>query len=70
MASVLLVVARDASHLLTRFREEFARVEAVSVLLDRRIAERRRQGDDNGAERRRRDRRERPWADARLRQHG
>jgi adenylate cyclase len=70
MASVLLVVARDASHLLTSFREEFARVEAVSVLLDRRIAERRRQGDDDGAERRRRDRRERPWVDARLRQHG
>ena len=64
------MVARDASHLLTSFGEEFARVEAVAVLLDRRIAERRRQGDDNGAERRRRDRRERPWADARLRQHG
>ena len=34
------------------------------------MAERRRQGDDSGAERRRRYRRERPWADTRLRQHG
>jgi GAF domain-containing protein len=70
MASVLLVVARDASQLLTSFEAEFAHVDAVSVLLDRRVAERRRQGDDSGAERRRRDRRERPWADTRLRQHG
>jgi adenylate cyclase len=70
MTSVLLVVARNASHLLTSFGEEFAGVEAVSVLLDRRFTERRRQGDDSGAERRRRDRRERPWADTRLRQHG
>src|SRR6185295_10010764 len=70
MASVLLVVAREAPHLLSTFGEEFARVQAVSVLLDRRVAERRRRGDDSGAERRRRDRRERPWAEARLRQHG
>ena len=70
MASVLLVVAREAPHLLTSFGEEFARLESVLVLLDRRFAERRRQGDDQGAERRRRDRRERPWADARLHQHG
>jgi hypothetical protein len=37
MASVLLVVALDAPRLLTSFSEEFARVEGVSVLLDRRI---------------------------------
>src|SRR5262245_30207254 len=70
MASVLLVVAREAPHLLTSFGEEFARVESVVVLLDRRFGERRRHGDDSGAERRRRDRQERPWVGPRLRQHG
>ena len=70
MTSVLLVVSRETPHLLTSFGEEFSRVDSVAVLLDRRVAERRQRGDDRGTERRRRDRRERPWADTRLHRQG
>src|ERR1043166_690594 len=71
MAQVLLVVSREAPNLLERFSREFEAVEAVTVLRDRRIGERRRRPvDANGAERRRSDRRQRTWADMRLKSDG
>src|SRR4051812_2992450 len=70
LAQVLLVVSREAPNLLERFSKEFESVEAVTVLRDRRVGERRRREDANGAERRRSDRRQRTWADTRLRSDG
>jgi len=70
LAQVLLVVSREAPNLLERFAKEFQTVEAVTVLRDRRVGERRRREDANGAERRRSDRRQQTWADTRLRSEG
>ena len=70
MAQVLLVVSREAPNLLERFSKEFEAVEAVTVIRDRRVGERRRRADANGAERRRSDRRQRTWADTRLKSEG
>jgi adenylate cyclase len=70
MAHVLLVVSRDAPDLLARFAQEFAAVEGVKVVVDRRVGERRRTTDRSGAERRRHDRRTRPQAESRLRAAG
>jgi len=67
VAQVLLLVSREAPSLLERFSQDFAAVEAVTVIRDRRVGERRRRSDPSGAERRRSDRRQRAWADARLR---
>jgi adenylate cyclase len=66
MAHVLLVVSRDAPEFYARLRREFAAVEGIRVVTDRRIAQRRRTADRSGAERRRTDRRRQPAADARL----
>ena len=60
MAHVLLVVSRDAPGLLARLTKEFAGVEGIKVVPDRRRAQRRDRTDRGGAERRRNDRRERP----------
>ena len=70
MAQVLLVVAREAADLLARFSREFASVEAVTVLRDRRVGERRTRVEASGAERRRGDRRQRAWADRRINAEG
>ena len=70
MAQVLLVVSREAPSLLERFAKEFENVEAVTVIADRRVGERRRHVNGAGTERRRRDRRQREWADDRLRSEG
>ena len=70
MAQVLLVVSREAPNLLERVSKEFQAVEAVTVIRDRRVGERRRRADVNGAERRRSDRRQRTWADSRLKMEG
>jgi len=53
MGKVLLVVSREAPALLERFAREFRDVEAVTVIVDRRVGERRRRVDVRGAERRR-----------------
>jgi adenylate cyclase len=66
MGKVLLVVSREAPALLERFAREFRDVEAVTVIVDRRVGERRRRVDVRGAERRRRDRRRPGPADHRL----
>src|SRR5882724_11264194 len=66
MAHVLLVVSRDAPGLLTRLRREFADVEGIKVVADRRVVHRRRGTDGGGAERRRRDRRKPTAAETRL----
>ncbi len=66
MAHVLLVVSRDAPQLLARLRREFAAVEGIKVVADRRVAQRRRRTDRSGAERRRSDRRQPTAAEARL----
>jgi hypothetical protein len=42
MAALLMIVARDRVALYERLREEFHAEEAVDVVLDRRVAERRR----------------------------
>jgi len=70
MAQVLLVVSREAPNLLERFSKEFEAVEAVTVIRDRRVGERRQRADASGTERRRSDRRQRAWADTRLRSEG
>src|SRR2546421_4909871 len=70
MAQVLLVVSREDPSLLERFVKEFEAVEAVTVIADRRQGERRRGSLGDGAERRRSDRRQRAWADSRLRHEG
>ena len=70
MAQVLLLVSREAPNLLERFSRDFAAVDAVAVIRDRRVGERRRRSDPSGAERRRSDRRQRTWADARLKSEG
>src|SRR5256885_4283920 len=70
MAQVLLVVSREEPGLLERFVKEFEAVEAVTVIADRRQGERRRGSLGDGAERRRSDRRQRAWADSRLRHEG
>jgi adenylate cyclase len=70
VAQVLLLVSREAPNLLERFSQDFAAVDAVTVIRDRRVGERRRRSDRSGAERRRSDRRQRAWADARLRSEG
>jgi adenylate cyclase len=70
MAQVLLVVSREAPGLLERFSRDFAGVEAVTVLRDRRVAERRQRHEASGAERRRSERRMRAWADRRLHADG
>jgi transcription termination factor Rho len=41
MAALLMIVARDRVPLYERLREEFHAEEAVDVVLDRRVAERR-----------------------------
>ncbi len=66
MAHVLLVVSRDAPGLLARLTKEFAGVEGIKVVSDRRLTQRRRQTGRGGAERRRSDRRQQPASDARL----
>jgi putative methionine-R-sulfoxide reductase with GAF domain len=65
MVHVLLVVSRDVPGLFTRLTKEFAGVEGIRVVTDRRADQRRRETDPSGAERRRRDRRQ-PGADSRL----
>jgi adenylate cyclase len=70
MAQVLLVVSREAPSLLERFSKEFESVEAVTVIADRRVSERRRHVNGAGAERRRTDRRQRSAMDIRLRREG
>jgi PAS domain S-box-containing protein len=70
LAQVLLVVSREVPNLLERFSREFEAVEALTVIRDRRVAERRRHTDTRGAERRRGDRRQRTWADQRLKSEG
>ena len=66
MAHVLLVVSRDAPGLLARLTKEFAGVEGIKVVSDRRIMQRRHRTDRGGAERRRSDRRKQPTTDPRL----
>ena len=70
MAQVLLVVSREAPDLLERFSKDFAAVEAITILRDRRLGERRRRTEPSGAERRRSDRRQRAWADRRVKTEG
>ncbi len=70
MAQVLLLVSREAPGLLQRFSKEFQSVESVTVLVDRRVRERRQQAGLDGAERRRTDRRQRGWADERIKAEG
>ena len=65
MVHVLLVVSRDAPGLFTRLAKEFAGVEGIKVVTDRRVGQRRGGTERGGAERRRRDRRKQP-ADSRL----
>jgi hypothetical protein len=61
MAGILMIVARDRPDLYDRLRQEFNGDRAVSVVLDRRFGERRREGveattaEQRSAERRRRD---------------
>jgi adenylate cyclase len=70
MAHVLLVVSRDAPGLLARLTKEFAGVEGIKVVSDRRRAQRRHRADRGGAERRRNDRRQQRENDARLTAEG
>jgi len=65
MVHVLLVVSRAAPGLFTRLAKEFAGVEGIKVVTDRRVGQRRRGTERGGAERRRRDRRQQ-LADSRL----
>ena len=61
MAGILMIVARDRPDLYDRLRQEFNGDRAVSVVLDRRFGERRRDSveataaEQRSAERRRRD---------------
>jgi hypothetical protein len=60
MAGILMIVARDRPDLYDRLRQEFNGDRAVSVVLDRRFGERRRDAveataEQRSAERRRRD---------------
>lgn len=66
MAHVLLVVSRDSPGLYARLRKEFAAVEGIRVVTDRRVGQRRRTTDRSGAERRRTDRRKQTDVEARL----
>lgn len=60
MASVLMIVARDRPDLYDRLRQEFNGDRAVSVVLDRRFGERRREIVEAAtSEQRQRDRRRR-----------
>ena len=69
MASVLMIVARDRTELYERLRQEFLNDEAVTVLFDRRVGERRAACEPITEEQRRADRRRRDIDDD-LRRHG
>jgi adenylate cyclase len=66
MVHVLLVVSRDAPELFGRLAKEFAGVEGIKVVTDRRLGQRRRGSERGGAERRRGDRRKQSATDPRL----
>jgi hypothetical protein len=58
MADLLLIVARDEPMLYERLRQEFEGDEELSVVLDRRIGDRRRQSQPVSPDQRRADRRQ------------
>lgn len=64
---VIYVVARTESALYDRLRRNFSDVDAIGVVLDRRVGPRRRRSAPSAAERRRGDRRSRGPVDARVR---
>ncbi len=70
MAHVLLVVSRDAPELLARLTKEFAGVQGITVVADRRVKQRRGGAGAGGTERRRSDRRTAALAPARLAAEG
>jgi len=67
MARALFIVSRGHHDLYTYLRERFAGDEAVEVVLDRRIRNRRQHDTVWPVERRRADRRSHPEIDAELR---
>lgn len=66
MGRTLYIVARDHPELFSYLYQAFARDGEVDVILDRRVAERRRTSAPYPAERRRADRRSRPELDSEL----
>ena len=69
MAAQVVVVSREHADLYVYLRDRFARegYSEVEIILDRRLAERRRQSSAVSVERRRKERRVRPEVDAQLR---
>jgi PHD/YefM family antitoxin component YafN of YafNO toxin-antitoxin module len=67
MARQLVIVSRQHPDLYVYLRDRFAAEADVEVILDRRLAERRREQAAVSRERRRQDRRSRPDIDAQLR---
>jgi hypothetical protein len=63
----LFIVSRDHQELYTYLTERFADDPKVSVILDRRVGERRRVSVPVAVERRQADRRQRPEIDAEIR---
>src|SRR5205809_7139668 len=66
----LIIVADDRAHLYELFQRAFAYSETVQVLVDRRVAERRRRSGSSATDRRRGDRRAPMTADGLLRSMG
>jgi len=67
MARNVVVVSRHHPDLYVYLRVQFAADADAAVILDRRLAERRREQVPTGTERRRRDRRSHPEVDVQLR---
>jgi hypothetical protein len=67
MARNVVVVSRHHPDLYVYLRAKFAEDADMAVILDRRLAERRREQAPTDTERRRRDRRSRPEIDVQLR---
>jgi hypothetical protein len=68
--SVLIVVEHRQPHLHRHLRDLFGAHADVQIVLDRRVAQRRRRPGERDDERRRQPRRARPQADVELRELG